>query len=222
MRLLIFIVLVLLSAAGFSEEVRGPARVIDGDSIEVDGVNIRLYGIDAPEGKQSCIYKGEDWACGETATEALKQIIGTASIQCVWTKRDRYERALGTCYKDGYDIAEVMVDHGLALAYTRYSAIYILNQEEAKAERKGIWGAQFIPPWEWRRGVRLAGNELPDTDCPVKGNVNRKGDRIYHAKGWRDHAKVRLKPEEGDICFQTILDAELAGFRKPRYAVKQK
>ena len=92
--------------------------------------------------------------------------------------------------------------------------------KSAKAEGKGFWDAQFVPPWNWRRGVRLAGNELPDSDCPVKGNVNRKGDRIYHVKGWRDHAKVRLKLEEGDVCFQTVSEAELAGFRKPYYAVK--
>ncbi len=94
--------------------------------------------------------------------------------------------------------------------------------KSAKAEGKGFWDAEFVPPWDRRRGVRLAGNELPDIDCPVKGNVNRKGDRIYHMKGWRDHAKVWLKPEEGDKCFQSVLNAELAGFRKPRYAVKKK
>ncbi len=54
------------------------------------------------------------------------------------------------------------------------------------------------------------------------GNVNRKGDRTYHVKGWRDHAKMRLKPEEGDVCYQTVSEAELAGFRKPYYAVKNK
>ncbi len=53
---------------------------------------------------------------------------------------------------------------------------------------------------------------------PGEGNVNRNGNKIYHVKGWRDPAKVRLKLEEGDICFQTVLDAELAGFRRPHYA----
>ena len=93
--------------------------------------------------------------------------------------------------------------------------MYVEQEGAAKAEGKGFWDAQFVPPWDWRRGVRLAGNELADIDCPVKRNVNRKGDRIYHLKGWRDHAKVRLKAEEGDKCFQTVMDAELAGFREP-------
>jgi hypothetical protein len=114
----------------------------------------------------------------------------------------------------------MMVGVGMALAYRKYSDTYTEQENEARAANRGLWDSGFIPPWDWRRGVRLAGNELPDIDCPVKGNVNRKGDRIYHVKGGRDHAKVRLKAEEGDICFQTVLDAELAGFRKPHYVAK--
>ena len=45
------------------------------------------------------------------------------------------------------------------------------------------------------------------------GNLNRKGNKIYHVKGWRDHAKVRLKKEEGERCFRTVEKALLAGFR---------
>jgi len=208
----------LISDVSVAEEIRGPATVIDGDSIRIADTEIRLYGIDAPEGKQSCIQQGEDWACGETATEALQLIVGDADIHCTWKKQDRYERALATCTREGHDIAELMVDNGIALAYRKYSGMYIHDEELAKAERIGLWSGLFIPPWDWRAGVRLPGNELPDIDCPVKGNVNRKGDQIYHVKGWRDHAKVRLNPEEGDKCFQTIARAEAAGFRAPAYA----
>jgi len=213
MNRLIFIVLLLLHGICSAEEITGIPRLVDGDSIRIADVDIRLHGIDAPEAKQLCLVKGDDWACGETATKALKQIIGTASIRCEWKQRDRYERALGTCYRDGHDIGELMVERGLAVAYTGYSGKYIMNQEEAKKARKGLWGAQFIPPWDWRRGVRLSGNDLPDNGCEIKGNVNRKGNKIYHIKGWRDHAKVRLKAEEGDQCFRSVFDAEMAGFR---------
>ena len=210
---MIFITLFLLHGICSAEEITGIPRLVDGDSIRIADVDIRLHGIDAPEAKQLCLVKGDDWACGETATKALKKIIGKASIRCEWKQRDRFERALGTCYRDGHDIGELMVERGLAVAYTGYSGKYIMNQEEAKKARKGLWGAQFIPPWDWRRGVRLSGDDLPDNGCEIKGNVNRKGNKIYHIKGWRDHAKVRLKAEEGDQCFRSVFDAEMAGFR---------
>ena len=39
-------------------DVTGPARVIDGDTIEITGERICLHGIDAPESGQSCRRQG--------------------------------------------------------------------------------------------------------------------------------------------------------------------
>jgi endonuclease YncB( thermonuclease family) len=213
MRLLIFVTLAFFSVAIFSQEITGTARVIDGDSIRIADVEIRLHGIDAPEAKQMCKMKGQDWRCGHAATETLSFLLVGATIRCSWTERDQYDRALATCYRKDTNLNEMMVGVGMAFAYQQYSDIYVTQEKTARDANMGLWDSQFVPPWDWRRGVRLAGNESPDSDCPVKGNVNRKGDRIYHVKGWRDHAKVRLKPEGGDTCFQAVLDAELAGFR---------
>jgi endonuclease YncB( thermonuclease family) len=44
----------LLSAPAVAQQVAGPATIIDGDSLSVNGIRIRLFGIDAPEGKQTC------------------------------------------------------------------------------------------------------------------------------------------------------------------------
>lgn len=46
-------------------------RVIDADTVDVDGVRYRLHGIDAPEARQTCRAWGRTWDCGAAATEAL-------------------------------------------------------------------------------------------------------------------------------------------------------
>ena len=56
-------------------DVIGEARVIDGDTIEVQGQRIRLHGIDAPESRQLCRLDGEPWRCGKEAAAALAEKI---------------------------------------------------------------------------------------------------------------------------------------------------
>ena len=199
-----------------AEEISGVAEVIDGDHLRIGDAEIRLYGIDAPEEKQTCIYRGEDWSCGKTAIDGLKQIVGNAIIRCTWTQQHHDGAALGKCHREDYDIAELMVVNGLALADTEYSGMYIPDEMKAKAERKGLWSARFIPPRDWRRGVRLAGNELPASECPVKGDLNSNGKKIYYVKGWRDYAQVTLNTEQGGRCFLTVEAALLAGFKPAR------
>ena len=54
-RLLPLLALELLPAApAAAQQVSGPAAVIDGDSLRVAGVEVRLHGVDAPEGRQTC------------------------------------------------------------------------------------------------------------------------------------------------------------------------
>ena len=40
----------------------GIGKAIDGDSLTVDGKEVRLHGIDAPEFNQTCKKGGQDWA----------------------------------------------------------------------------------------------------------------------------------------------------------------
>lgn len=139
-------------------EIRGSApRIIDADTLEVAGQQVRLQGIDAPEAAQACRQaSGHRYRCGDRATKALRARIGAGAVTCTIAGRDRYNRALGICYAaDGTDLNGWLVRQGYALAYRRYSTTYVPEEDQARAAQAGIWAGEFVAPWAWRRGQRL-------------------------------------------------------------------
>ena len=60
--------LLFLSFSALADDITGKVRIIDGDTLEVGGKRVRLFGIDAPEAKQTCTVDGKEWRCGEEAT----------------------------------------------------------------------------------------------------------------------------------------------------------
>ncbi|MBM3732064.1 MAG: thermonuclease family protein [Acidimicrobiia bacterium] len=135
-------------------EISGPAQVIDGDTIEIHGQRIRLYGIDAPESRQTCNKNGEDWLCGKGAAFALADKIAQKPIECEPKDRDRYGRTVAVCRLSGEDLNAWMVREGWALAYRHYSLDYVADEDTAREAKCGIWASEFVPPWEWRAGNR--------------------------------------------------------------------
>ena len=129
--------------------------ITDGDTLKRNGVRYRLEGIDAPEINQICTLNNQDWECGLAAALYLEQLHGIEGFECEDLGQDRYKRILARCYifKDDnrMDIGSIMVREGYALAYRRYSNDYIDEEELAKENKKGLWGSEFIKPWEWRR-----------------------------------------------------------------------
>ena len=149
---LILILVVVHLASPTHAETTGPARVIDGDTIEIAGERIRLHGIDAPEMKQTCrTSKGKDQLCGELAKQALERLVRGQQVTCKGDQKDRYGRLIAVCYVGPFNINEQMVADGWAMAYRRYSMDYVDDEKAAKVARKGIWRGEFVPPWEWRK-----------------------------------------------------------------------
>ena len=152
--LYIFVAFPLSSALA---DVTGTARIIDGDTIEVDHEKVRLHGIDAPEMNQSCRNEsGKTWECGREAKEALRMLTAGQPVTCIGDKRDRYRRLIAVCFAGGININEQIVLRGLGLAYRRYSMDYVAAEQEAQNRLEGIWNGHFITPWEWRRGKRMS------------------------------------------------------------------
>ena len=132
-------------------------RIVDADTLEVAGQKVRLQGIDAPESAQTCRQAGGPrYQCGDHATQALRTRIGPDAVTCTIEGRDRYGRGLGICYTaDGTDLNGWLVRQGWALAYRRYSTMYVPEETQAKAAGVGMWAGDFVAPWKWRRGARL-------------------------------------------------------------------
>lgn len=128
-------------------EVLGFARVVDGDSLVVDGREIRLYGIDAPELAQTCERAGQPWPCGEAARQRLGELAGHWLLRCAVQTADRYGRLVSRCRSGEEDIARRMVEEGLAIATSDYAG----TERKARAARRGLWAGTFIAPGAWRQ-----------------------------------------------------------------------
>lgn len=141
----------LLSFPAIAQEIGGTPYVIDADTLAFGDIRVRLEGIDAPESEQSCFKNDQAIACGQIATQFVRDTIGSSSVQCRASSQDRYGRYLATCFVNGENLNAHIVSNGMALVYRQYSSSYIAEEETAKANQTGIWATQFQAPWEWRR-----------------------------------------------------------------------
>ena len=151
-RALILMAALLGPAIAWADVVGSPA-VVDGDTLRFDKDRVRLFGIDAPEGKQSCTRDGVAWLCGQEAARYLREMVAGEYLSCAERNRDRYGRIVGVCtLADGRDLGALMVEAGYALAYRRYGGkIYDAQEAAAKTAKRGLWAGEFMPPWEYRR-----------------------------------------------------------------------
>ena len=85
-------------------------RAIDADTVDVDGARYRLFGIDAPEARQTCRAWGRRWDCGAAATEALMS--RSQGMTCEGGDTDRFGRTVGVCSSGGEDLNVWLVANG--------------------------------------------------------------------------------------------------------------
>ena len=162
---LLFIFFLSLTSLANSEEkfiAAEPSKILvtDGDTIKIGREKIRLFGIDAPEIKQVCKNENNDsYPCGITAKNYLSWLIkgdneNDEKIYCYYSERDKYKRIIGECFigtLSKTNINRIMVSHGLAVAYLKYSEKYLDAQNIAKNKKIGIWNGTFDLPEEWRK-----------------------------------------------------------------------
>ena len=143
--LTLFSILVLISysISNSSEKnlAKGKARIIDGDTIEIDKEKIRFGGINSPE-RNEVGYK--------LAKDKLSEKIINKTLVCIREKnKDRYSRTVAECFVNGESISSFMVKKGYACDYVRYSkGKYSEEQKYAKVNKLGIWEMKYDIFWE--------------------------------------------------------------------------
>lgn len=215
--------LLLLSPfCAHAREVVGMASVVDGDTLDIHGHRVRLHGVDAPESGQACQRDGRSYRCGQQAALALADLIGRRTVRCEEKDRDRYGRIVAVCAIGGENVNAWLVRQGHAVVYRQYSQDFVTQEAQARAERAGIWAGTFDMPWDYRRGRRTAtstpslndNDALTSTNCRIKGNINGKGERIYHLPGGDLYYQTKIAPSSGERWFCTEGEAQAAGWRR--------
>ena len=195
-------------------------RILDGDTITFNERKIRISGIDAPEKNKTCLNStSKVFKCGLLAKNKLTELINEniSELNCEYSSLDKYGRYLGKCWIGDIFINSWMVRNGLALAYRQYSKEFIKDETIAKENKVGIWNGQFVEPWNWRRGERLAANKIePPEGCVIKGNISSSGEKIYHLPGGQYYNRTKISQNKGEKWFCSEKEAKSAGWRKSK------
>ena len=125
-------------------------KIVDGDTIVLNGEKIRFSGIDTPELNQTCMNGDKKVFCGKSAKMLLVKKIGNQTPECIKEGKDVYKRTLAECFINGESLSAFLVRSGYAFAYRKYSDKFIREEEFAKKNKLGMWSMQFEYPWKFR------------------------------------------------------------------------
>ncbi len=151
-KILFSIIAVLLSLYGAAEAKNAHSKstksfsalvthITDGDTIWVkrasdpDGMNVRIFGIDAPE---IC----QDY--GRESTSALLNHLQNKTVTIASRARDKYGRTVALVNLNGKDVSAWMVENGYAWSYHsgRNSGPYAAQEASARQARRGLWASR--------------------------------------------------------------------------------
>ena len=146
-------VLLVISLLSSNISLANSLKIIDGDTIVLNGEKIRFEGIDTPELKQTCLKDNEEVKCGMLAKILLIEKIGNNIPTCIGKKKDFYKRILAECFVNGESLSKFLVRKGYAFAYRKYSKKFIKDEDFAKENKLGMWSMTFKYPWDFRKGL---------------------------------------------------------------------
>ena len=147
------LVILFVSLLCSSISLANSLRVVDGDTIILNGEKIHFLGIDTPELKQTCLQGNEEVGCGMFAKMLLVKKIGNNTPRCIGEKKDFYKRTLAECFVNGESLSKFLVRSGYAFAYRKYSTKFVKDEDFAKTNKLGMWSMTFKYPWDFRKSL---------------------------------------------------------------------
>lgn len=158
-KLLIIFIILTFSASTYAEAGKyfyaTVVRVIDGDSFILDAggstMEIRLYGVDAPEYNQPF---------SKEAKKFTRQWLGKQQVKVEPFYTDSYGRSVAMVVQDGRTLNSDLVQAGLAWVHPRYCLMDICKSWKtlegvARTGQFGLWqDVQAISPWQWKKLLR--------------------------------------------------------------------
>ncbi len=219
-------------------------RVVDGDTVDVrlssGPIRVRLYGIDTPERTQpfgaaasaylTTMIKGQEVQLLPVAQDAYDRIVGVLYLGDANVNAELVRTGHAWAYRQ---YLGVLAD----------DAAYCRLEGQARDGGFGLWSlpaGERVSPWEYRAARRpgrhmftdysnataekciaaMAGGQpashRPRPGCLIKGNINSKGDRIYHSPGRPSYARTKINEAAGERWFCSEREARQAGWRPPR------
>lgn len=133
------LMLALPTTSPIAEEVRGYASVQSGNTILIGKRVLRLFGVSAPKKDEICQIDEAKMKCGVVAWSHLIQLADGWHLSCDIELKSKSGGDFATCYSGERDINEGMVRSGWAKAIRKQTDRYVVDEEDARASKRGLW-----------------------------------------------------------------------------------
>ena len=200
-----------------SETAITVTRVVDGDTVVIStGETLRYIGIDTPE----TVKPGTPVECyGKEASAKNKELVlgKTVTLERDISETDKYGRLLRYIYVGDTFVNDYLVRNGYANASTyppdvKYSVRFKEAEKEARENKRGLWSDN---PCMSESNLTNLSNST-NSSCQIKGNINFKGEKIYHNPGQQYYDKTQIDESAGERMFCSEKEAEDAGWRRSK------
>lgn len=191
----------------FSREKVKVIRVVDGDTVEIEGgQKIRYIGIDTPESTKTLDCFGRE-ATAKNRDLVDGKIIG---IEKDFSQADKYGRLLRYVWIDQMLVNDYLVRQGYAYASSyppdiKYQDLLTEAQKEARENNRGLW-----------ESCQTRSSQPQDSNCQIKGNISSSGEKIYHLPDQKYWDKTVIDESRDERWFCTEKEAQEAGWRKSK------